>query len=165
MHGVGSHPFNLSAPVSGIGTPAPVRAFDINDGSAEAEALADAFVTSIVVYDGFEYLWNGKIKTVQGGDPRSYFGNAVISDRMVKRARRLLAPYYGSRATTGVFAAMADTVRLSLVPEFVTPGLVASITIFEPYLSGTTAVVEFEVGFHGFIEAIRLVADIFVQAG
>lgn len=163
VHGVGSHPFNLSTPITGIGTPQPVRVFDINDGTAEAEALADGYVTSIVVYDGQEYLWNGKLKVAETGDPREYFGNAIISDRMVKKARGVLAPYYGQRATTGVLAAMADKVREALVPEFLTPGLVGSITVLDPYLSGTTAIVEFEVGFHGFIEAIKLTADIFIR--
>ena len=163
-NGVGSHPFNLSTPVSGVGTPDPLRVFDLNDGSAEAEALADEYVSSIIVYDGQEYVWNGKLKTAVTGDPREYFGNAVISDRMVKRARSLLAPYYGQRASTGVLADMADHVQLGLTPEFVTPGLVGSVTVLDPYLSGNSAIVEFEVGFHGFIEAIRLTADIYIQA-
>ena len=164
IHGVGSHPFNLSSPVTGTGTPEPVRVFDISDGSAEAEALADEFVSSLIIYDGHEFIWNGHLKTTDTGDPRRFFGNAVISDRMVKRARRVLAPYYGRRATSSILAAMADRVRLVLEPEFVIPGLVGSVTVHEPYLSGSTAVVEFEVGFHGFIEAIRLIADIFVQS-
>ena len=163
-HGVGTHPFSLSHPITGIGTPNPVRVFDIDDGSAEAEALAAEFVTSIIIYDGREYAWNGQLKTDAEGDPREHWGNAVISDRMVKLARRLLAPYYGVQASTGVFGDMADHVRLGLTPVFVENGLVGSLNVLDPTLSGSTVTVEFEVGFHGYIEAIRLFADIFMQA-
>ena len=160
IRGIGSHPFNLSDHVVGVGTPTPVRVFSLDDSTAPAEVLADEDMTSVIVYDGAEYLWGGRLKTAVASDPRSYVGNAILAKRIVKRGRHLLAPFLGRRATSFLFDDMALTLQVTLDAEF--GALTDSIVVDTPYLAGSLANVPIEVGFHNFIERIRLIADVYL---
>ena len=156
--GVGSHPFSLRHPVTGVGTLAPVREFSLSDGSAAAEALADAFLSSLILHDGSDYIWGGKLNVAVPGDPRVYLGNAVIAKRMIKRGREALAHFLGVRATGLRLEEMTLVVQTVLDDEF--GALVAGISVPTATLVGTQAVVRPDVGFYGFIESIRLAIEI-----
>ena len=119
-------------------------------------------MTSIIVYDGSEYLWGGRLKASQASDPRVYFGNAVLANRIVKRARRLLTPFYGRRATSFLLDDMALTLGLSLTAEF--GDLTESIVVETPTLSGSRATIPMVVAFHDFIQSIRLTADVYLSS-
>ena len=160
--GVGSHPFNLSDQIIGVGTPAPERAFSLDDGSASAEALADAFLSSIITYDGAEYLWGGTLGVADDSDPRINFGNAVLAHRIVKRAKRIAAPFFGRRATSFTLADVGLAVRLGLQAEF--GALTSSIIVGTPTIAGTTVTVPMIVGFHNFIKRIQLAAEVYLSS-
>lgn len=156
--GVGSHPFSLRHPVTGIGTLSPVREFSLSDGSASAEALANGFLSSLILHDGSDYIWGGNLNAAVTGDPRHYLGNAVIAKRMVKRGRQALASFLKVRASGLRLEEMALVVQTVLDDEF--GALVVGISVSTAVLIGTQAVVYPDIAFYGFIESIRLAVGI-----
>ena len=70
LEGIGSHPFSLSHPLTGVGATDPKRIYNLADGTAAADVLKDENLTSIIQHDGFDYMWGGKLKTVKAGDNR-----------------------------------------------------------------------------------------------
>ena len=161
QRGIGVHPFTLTDPVIGGGTPAPQRVLNLNDGSSAAEIIKQAYGTSFIVHDGSEYLWGGKLKPAQAGDPREDFANAMVCHRMVKRGRDRLAFTLGRRATEFLLADAALAVELALAAEF--SDFIQSIAVGAPTLTGSRLEVPVSVGFPEFVESASLVVDIFVS--
>ena len=151
QRGIGVHPFNLSDPLTGVGTPSPQRAFDIHDGSASAEVLDNAGLTSLITFDGVDYIWGGKT-TYAATDPRHWWGNAMVVKRIRKRSSQLMAPYYGVRATDAALAQMRFSLEGSLAGEF--GPFVQQIEVGTPVLSGNRARIPGRARFDGFIEGV-----------
>lgn len=161
--GVGSHPFNLRHPISGIGTVTPTRVFSLYDGSAAAETLADAHLTSIILFDGADYAWGGRLNVSSTGDPREYAGNAVIANRMAKRSTDILARFIGRPISGRLLDTMAHSVERTLTAEFGT--LVDGIVVPTATRVGSRmARVRPSVRFFGFVESITVNADVFIGA-
>lgn len=159
IHGIHAQPANLRDHVLGVSNISPERLFSEGDGSAPAEALSDEGLTSIITWDGGHYLWGGRTGTV-GTDPRVYVSNNIVSQRMVKQARRLLAPFLGLRGTGRRLSSMALAVENSLVAQYV-PGAIEDLEVAQPVLTGGRASVALEAKFYQFIESIQLTAEVY----
>lgn len=161
QRGIGVQPFNLSDPLTGVGTPAPRRAFDAHDGSASAEVLDNAGLTSLITYDGIDYIFGGKT-SYPDTDARQWWGNAVVVKRIRKRGAQLLVPYYRVRATESKLAAMRLVAEESLAAEF--GGQIRGLTVGSAVLSGKRARLPGQVFFHGFVEGVDFNLTIAVES-
>ena len=95
--GIGAHPWNLRDPVLGIGQTYPQRVFDESDGSSAAVKLdRDDKIASLINFQGIQYLWGGESYATEE-DPRQIIGNQIVANRMIKRAKRVMAPFLKAR--------------------------------------------------------------------
>ena len=162
LEGIGSHPFNLADVVTGIGTPAPQFVFDSSDSTAAAEVLDNTNrMTSIITHDGSHYLWGGKT-TWAAGDPRHWWGNLVVQNRIEKRQRRIMEPFIGLRLSEDLLDDLHLAVEEGLNAEF--GAFTQRIGVGTPVVAAHLVTVPIETGYYGFIEAIRAENSIYVQA-
>ena len=162
LTGIGAHPFNLSDVVLGIGPPAPEFIFDSADGSSAAEVLDNTNrMSSIITNDGSHYLWGGKT-TWAAGDPRHWWGNLLVQNRIEKRQRRIMEPFSGLRLSEDLLDDMRFSLEENLNAEFgaFTQRIgVAGIDVAAQHVTSYV-----ETAYYGFIESITVANDIYVQA-
>ena len=158
--GLWAHPFNLRDPVLGVGPTEPVRVFDPNDGSSVAVALErEHHVGSIIQYEGPDYIWGARSYSAEP-DPRQYLGNHLVANRMLHRSRRTLARFLVDRTKGSTLESLRLSVEKPLQDLYV-PGAVQEITALEPVIASGHISIELEVGFYGFIETIKLIAEVY----
>ena len=162
IHGIHAQPTNLRDTLTGVSNIQPERAFDERDGSSSAVVLAadPIYMTSIIDWNGSHYMWGGR--TQHGaGDPRINIGNNLVSHRMVKEARRVLAPYLGVRGSPRILDGLTRTVGDTLAAQHV-PNGVQSVEALDAVLTAGVVSVTVEVQFYDFIQSVRLTADVYV---
>ena len=161
LTGIGAHPFNLSDVVLGIGPPAPTFVFDSADASAAAEVLDNTNrMTSIITNDGSHYLWGGKT-TWAAEDPRHWWGNLLVQNRIEKRQRRIMEPFSGLRLSEDLLDDMRFSLEANLNAEFGAFTQRIGVAGIEVAAQHVTAHVE--TAYYGFIESITVPNDIYVQ--
>ena len=160
-YGIGAQPSNLRDVVRGVHGIDPRRSFSETDGSSEAVVLRNApnHLTSIITWNGQTYMWGGRTQWPEN-DARTYVSNELIANRIVKEARRDLAPYLQLRGTRRRLSGMQAHVENDLRATY-QPGAVESITVVDPLIEGGHVRVRVLVGFYDFIETVELVAELF----
>lgn len=138
----------------------PEREFVVEDGSSPAIALAAAGVSSLVTWNGRHYFWGGKTGA-PATDPRTYTANAIIAHRIVKQGRQILAPFLGQRGTGRNIDSIQVALQNTLSAQYV-PAAVQGLDALDVDFTGNRATAEVSVQFYGFIEAIRLIADVYI---
>lgn len=164
LNGVYAQPANLRDTVAGISNLVPLRGFDERDGSSDAVSLArsPSYVSSLITWNGSHYLWGGDMNHPVG-DPRVHLGNNILSKRMVKEARRAIAPNLRLQGS----ARRLDRIRVEVegVLSSYLPRAIRGFAVANPVLTeGAQAVVsvDFEVQFYDFIDSIALNATVYV---
>ena len=161
LEGIGAHPFNLSDVVAGIGAPAPQFVYDSADGSSAAVVLDNTNkMTSIITNDGAQYLRGGNT-TWPAGDPRSWWGNLVVQNRIDKRQRRIMEPFDGQRLSEALLDDIHLSLEANLNAEFGAFTQRIGVSAIEVTAQHLTAYVE--TAYYGFVESITVANDIYVQ--
>ena len=162
LEGIGAHPFNLSDVILGIGAPAPEFVFDSADATAAAEVLDNTNrMSTIITNDGNRYLWGGKT-TWAAGDPRHWWGNLVVQNRIEKAQRQVMEPFSGLRLSEDLLDDMLLAVQGRLDAEF--GAFTQRIGVGTPVVSVPHVTVPVETAYYGFIETITVENSIFIQA-
>ena len=162
LRGIGAHPFNLADVVAGIGPPAPEFVFDSADATAAAEVLDNTNrMTSLITHDGSHYMWGGKT-TWPAGDPRHWWGNLVVQNRIEKRLRRIMESFVALRLSEALLDDIQRAVDEGLNAEF--GAFTQRIGVGTPTVAGQQVTVPVETAYYGFIETILAENSIFVQA-
>ena len=161
LEGIGAHPFNLTDVVTGIGEPAPTFVFDSADSTAAAEVLDNTNkMTSIITHDGSHYLWGGKT-THPSSDPRYWWGNLMIQNRLEKRQRLIMEKFTAQRLSEELLNDLHGAMERGLGDEF--GDLTRRIGIGTPEISGQNLTVPVETAYAGFVETITSRNSIFIQ--
>ena len=161
LQGIGAHPFNLSDVVTGIGAPAPEFVFDSADATAAAEVLDNTNeMTSIITHDGSHYLWGGKT-TWEASDPRNWWGNLIVQNRIEKRQRRIMEPFAAQRLSEALLDDIQSAVEDGLTGEF--GAFTERIGVGTARVAAQHVTVPVEISYFGFIESISVENSIFVQ--
>ena len=159
-NGIWAHPYNLRDPVLGVGTLTPQRVFDPGDASSSAIALErDDLVGSVVQYDGADYIWGGE-SYAGVEDPRQNIGNHVVANRMVKRARRIMARFLRVRARGSTIETLRLSIERPLVDLYV-PNAVQDIQVRPPEFTSGGIKVRMPTAFYDFINSIELTAEVY----
>lgn len=160
IDGVGAYPWNLRDAISGVHSLAPERVFDPGDGSSEAVSLAATDkLSSIIQWEGVDYLWGGESYSAQA-DPRQNIGNHIVANRMIKRSKRVMAPYLRLRGTGATLDSLQVSVELPLQHLYV-PRTVERVTARVPTITSGHVSIILDVKFYDFINSIALTVEVF----
>ena len=115
----------------------------------------------MVDFQGQDYLWGGEsFATVQ--DPRQIIANQIVANRMVKRAKRVMAPFLKGRARGSTL----DTLRLSIeqpLQRIYVPSSVVDVEVRQPTISSGHITAILDVLFYEFVDSVALVAEVSYQ--
>ena len=156
---IGVNPIGTSFPMADVVTPDPDYAFGVEDPSAPAELLDDAFLSTIITYAGGHYLWGGKMRTAVVGSPLGSVGHRLVAYHIVKDVSRLLVPLVGRRIFTSDLETFQSNAE-DAVETYIAMGEVIDVQVELPTFAATIISSEIIITFPDIADSAQLTASV-----
>ena len=155
---LGLNPIGIDYPVDSP-APTPAWSFLPDSQTAAAVALARAYGTSIITYNGNHYLWGGKINASVEGSPFESVGARLVTFQMADRIEAEMLRYNHTRLTLARRERLFSTAVL-IAQEYINLGEAADVALGTPTLSAGLLSMSMSVSFDEVVRNSELVVSV-----